>query len=151
MTTTTRTPARADQLLLIEDSQADIGLVRQALEEAEIPAELIVANNARKALELLRPNGDDLPACRPDLILLDLNMPGGGKEVLREIKADPDLRMIPVLILSHSACDPDVCDCYRSYANCYLTKPLELDDFVSMLRSAGQFWLQWARLPNRHR
>lgn len=129
---------------------ADAGLLRQALDEAGIDVQLVVVRDGDKAMKLLRPTANHSAALRPDLILLDLNMPSGGKQTLQELKDDPQLREIPVIVLSHSAADEDVLDCYRRYANCYLTKPLELDDFVVMLRSAGQFWLEWATLPRRH-
>jgi CheY-like chemotaxis protein len=132
------------EILLIEDSPADVRLMLEALAEAKLRNIVRVAEDGETAMELLR-----RPATRqPDLILLDLNLPGmDGREVLQEIKADPELAIIPVVVLTTSNADEDVLRAYRLHTNCYITKPANFDQFVRVVHSIQDFWLTIARLP----
>jgi two-component system, chemotaxis family, response regulator Rcp1 len=135
-------------VLLVEDNPGDVRLIREVLAEAEERIELDVAPDGESALALLRGTGPRGIPHRPDLLLLDLNLPRkGGLEVLDELKADPDLRRIPVVVLTSSAADHDVTGAYDRHANCFVTKPLGLDDFVAAVRDIAGFWLGAAELP----
>ena len=132
-------------ILVVDDSRADIRLLREAVREQAIEAELQAVEDGEQALARLR--GDEE---RPDLILLDLNLPRcDGREVLKEIKTDPDLKAIPVIVLSTSASPRDIADCYGLQANAYLVKPLGLEEFGALVRAFDAFWLRLARLPSR--
>ena len=138
------------QILLVEDNAADVRLTREALVDAKILNELHVAADGVTAMDFLRrlPPFEDAP--RPDLVLLDLNLPRkNGVEVLAEIKSDTALRSIPVAVLTTSAAEADVIRSYDVGANCYLTKPVELDQFLTVVRSVEDFWLGLVRLPRR--
>ena len=140
--------SRPIEVLLVEDNPGDVRLTREALKEGKVRNNLHVAADGVEALRFLRREGDHRNAVRPDLILLDLNLPRkSGREVLVEIKADPDLRRIPVIILSTSASDDDVASAYDLAANCYVTKPVDLDEFIGVVRAIDSFWLSLARLP----
>ncbi len=137
-------PDRPIQLLVVDDSPSDARLAREALHEANVPSEVRVATDGLHALELLREPG--FP--RPDIILLDLDMPRmDGRTLLRELKTDPDLGRIPVVVMSSSDDDRDITRSYRLHANCYVTKPADLDAYVSALRLIESFWLEVAALP----
>ena len=137
---------RPIQILLVEDNPGDVRLTMEALKESQYPSKLHVATDGVEAMDYLR-NG-----AHPDLILLDLNLPRrSGREVLAEIKADPTLRRIPVMVLSTSRSEADVQFSYDHYANCYIQKPMELDRFFDMVRSIEQFWCSVASLPANHR
>jgi CheY-like chemotaxis protein len=139
---------RPVEVLLVEDSAGDVRLTREALKEGQIPVNLSVAPDGEQALAFLRREGPHAAAPRPDLILLDLNLPRkGGREVLAEIKADPHLRRIPVVVLTTSQAEPDVRASYDLHANCYIIKPLDLDQFMHVVRSIEDFWLTVVRLP----
>lgn len=141
--------ARPVQILLVEDNSADADLTQEALREGRIPHELRRTWNGEEALAYLRRQGDFAAAERPDLVLLDLNLPRkDGREVLAEIKADPDLREIPVIVLTTSHAERDVRDAYRLHANSYIVKPVDLEQFLTAVRSIEQFWLQLAALPS---
>jgi len=132
--------------LLVEDNPGDVRLTIEALKESQFPNTLHVANDGVEALEYLR----SAPA--PDLILLDLNLPRrSGREVLTDIKSDPKLRRIPVMILSTSRSELDVQFSYDHHANCYIQKPMELDRFFDIVRSIEQFWCSVASLPLTNR
>ena len=139
---------RAIEILLVEDNPGDVRLTQEALGEAKVRNNLAVAKDGVEALQYLRrepPFGD---ATRPDLILLDLNLPRkDGREVLAEIKADPDLRRLPVVVLTTSSAEKDVLESYNLYANCYITKPVDLDQFVRIVSSIEDFWLTIVKLP----
>ena len=140
-------PPKAD-VLLVEDSAAEARLAREALRETRIPVELHVASDGEQAMEFLRRQGSFRDAPRPHLVLLDLNLPRkDGREVLRDIKADEDLRRIPVVVLTTSQAQSDIHYAYEWYANCYIQKPLELDGFIETVRSIQRYWLQTAELP----
>lgn len=136
-------------ILLVDDSKADIELVRRSLSTGPAAPRLVVAENGVEALQLLRaPPSRDNPW--PDLILLDLNLPcKSGHQVLAEIKEDPALRFIPVVVMTSSTADRDVSSAYALHANCYLTKPMDIDGFTEALRHIEEFWFSWAILPTR--
>lgn len=140
--------SRSAAILLVEDSPADARLTREALEEEKIYGSLQVVSDGTEALSFLRREGEYAGRERPDLILLDLNLPKkGGLELLREIKADGELRSIPVVVLTVSEADEDVRKAYDLHANCYITKPVGLAQFIHVTRSIQEFWLTMVRLP----
>jgi CheY-like chemotaxis protein len=139
---------RAIEILLVEDNPGDVCLTREAMQNARVRNRLHVVSNGAEALEFLRQTGNYDQAPRPDLILLDLNLPvKNGLEVLREIKSDALLRTIPVVVLTTSQAEQDIVKAYDLNANCYVTKPLDLDQFVDVVRSIEGFWLSIVRLP----
>jgi CheY-like chemotaxis protein len=141
------TTPKAD-VLLVEDSAAEARLAREALTETRFAVRLHVASDGVEAMEFLRREGPYHEAPRPKLVLLDLNLPRkDGREVLRDIKADEDLRSIPVVILTTSQAPSDISHAYELYANCYIQKPLELDGFIEIVKSIHRYWLQTAELP----
>jgi CheY-like chemotaxis protein len=134
------------QILLVEDNAADIRLTREALRDAKVLNELHVARDGVEAMEHLRGHRSGLRP--PDLVILDLNLPRmTGKEVLAEMKADPLLRRIPVAVLTTSAEEIDILHSYDLGANCYLTKPVDLTQFLKVVHSVEEFWLGMVRLP----
>ncbi len=136
------------QILLVEDNPADAGLVEEAFRDGRLLHDIHLAQDGVAALQFLRREGKFKDAPDPDLILLDLNLPKkDGREVLEEIKADPVLREIPVIVLTTSDDEADVHRAYGLHANCYLTKPVEIDDFLLKVRSIEDFWLTLVRLP----
>jgi two-component system, chemotaxis family, response regulator Rcp1 len=135
-------------IFLVEDNPGDIRLTREALREGKVANTLIVASDGVEALAFLRGEGKHADAPRPDLILLDLNLPRkDGREVLAEIKADPNLKRIPVVVLTTSRLEEDIIKTYDLHANCYITKPVDFDKFVSVVRTIDEFWLTVVRLP----
>ena len=141
---------RPIDILLVEDNAADVRLTVEALREGKVRNRLTVARDGEEALEILRGRGQEGQSSRPDLILLDLNLPRrDGREVLAELKADPELKQIPVVVLTTSSAELDIVKSYQLHANCYITKPLDLDQFVNVVRSIDDFWLTVVRLP-RH-
>jgi len=142
------TTGRPIEILLVEDNPADVRLTVEILKETKVRNNLTVAGDGNEALELLRRTGRYTHAVRPDLILLDLNLPKkDGKQVLAEIKADPVLKRIPVVILTSSKAEEDVVKSYNLYANCYVTKPVDLEQFVKVVKSVEDFWLTIVKLP----
>ncbi len=136
--------ARPIQILLVEDSPGDVRLTEEILRDAKIANDLHVVNDGEQAMDFLR--STDAP--RPDVMMLDLNLPRkDGREVLAELKGDPELRRIPVIVLTTSSADQDVLRSYDLNANCYITKPIDLDEFISVVRSIETFWLSIVRLP----
>jgi two-component system response regulator len=145
---TARSRQRLVHILLVEDSPADIELTRQALTEAELDTEVTVCPDGEAAGSYLRREGPHADAPRPDLILLDLNLPKkDGRELLVEIKRDADLSLIPVVVLTTSASDEDVLHAYRAHVNCYIRKPVRLQDFIDVVRSIDAYWLSIVTLP----
>ena len=139
---------RRVEILLVEDNPGDVRLTRESLQEDKLWNKLNVVRDGVEALEYLRCEGEFAGVTRPDLILLDLNLPRkSGLEVLREIKADSALRRIPVVILTTSRADEDVLGTYDSHANCYVTKPIDLEQFIKVVRSIERFWLSIVELP----
>ena len=136
-------------VLLVEDSAAQARLAVEAWRETRAAVRLHIAADGEEAMDFLRKRGSYEAAPRPTLVLLDLNLPGkDGREVLREIKGDADLRRIPVLILTTSLAQSDILRAYESYANCYIQKPLDLDGFVETVKSIHRYWIETALLPS---
>ncbi len=136
------------EILLVEDSPADILITREAFEEAKLLNSLHVAEDGVQAMEFLRRQGRYASAPRPDLILLDLNLPRkNGREVLAEIKNDPDLKSIPVVILTASGTDEDILKAYDLHANCYVVKPVGFESFLKAVQSIRNFWFSVVALP----
>jgi len=147
MSSLTRT-WRPVEILLVEDNPGDVRLTQEALKESKICNHLSVVTDGVEAVEYLRREGRFAQAVRPDLILLDLNLPRkNGREVLAEIKEDQDLRRIPVVILTISQDEEDVFKAYDLHANCYVTKPLDLNRFLKVVQSIEDFWLTIVKLP----
>lgn len=144
----TRREEAAD-VLLVEDSPAEARLLAEAIAGCEPPIRQVLAMNGEDALEYLKDRAGRGGTRRPRLILLDLNLPRkDGREVLEDIKDDPELRHIPVVVLTTSSAESDVRRSYRSHANCYVTKPAELAEYRAVVRSLVDFWLRIARLPS---
>lgn len=138
------------EILLVEDNPGDVELVREALSEGKVRNEMRVAVDGVEALRYLRRKGPHGDALCPDLILLDLNLPKkSGKEVLEEIKSDPELKFIPVVVLTSSKSEEDVLRSYNLHANCYITKPVDFDQFLRVVKSIEDFWLTVVKLPCR--
>jgi len=140
---------KAVEILLIEDNPGDVRLTLEALHEGKVKNNLVVAADGETALAILRREGAHAEAPRPDLILLDLNLPKkDGREVLAEIKADEQLRCIPVVVLTTSKSEEDVLRSYQLNANCYITKPVDLEQFIRVVRAIEEFWLTLVVLPH---
>lgn len=137
------------ETLLVEDSPGDVRLIQESLRDGKIANHLHVVGDGVEALAFLRRKGKYADAPRPDLILLDLNLPKkNGREVLEEIKADADLRRIPVVVLTTSNAEQDILKSYGLNANCYITKPVDLEQFLAAVRSIEDFWLTAVKLPS---
>ena len=137
-------------VLLVEDNLGDVRLAREAFREANRSIRLHVASDGVEALAFLRRRGAHADAPRPDFILMDLNLPKvDGRQVLLQIKGDDDLKTIPTIILTTSDAEADILHSYQLQANCYLTKPVQLDAFETVVRSINDFWLNMAKLPVR--
>ena len=136
------------EILLVEDSPGDVRLTREAFKDARVLVNLSVAGDGEEAMAFLKREGKYSNKPRPDIILLDLNLPKkDGRAVLAEIKEDPNLQTIPVVILTMSASEEDVLKSYSLHANCYITKPVDLDGFLKVVKSIDGFWLSVVRLP----
>ncbi len=136
-------------ILLVEDNAGDVRLTREVLKDSKVRNNLIVATNGEEALSCLRKQGKFAGTVLPDLILLDLNLPvKDGRQVLAEIKDDPDLKRIPVVILTTSKAEEDILKTYNLHANCYVTKPVDLEQFVKVVKSLEDFWLAIVKFPN---
>lgn len=148
----TKTGADTDtiEILLVEDNPGDLRLAQEGLRQSRVNSHLSVARDGEEALEFLRRRGAHAGAPRPRLVLLDLNLPKrSGFEVLAEVKADRDLRRIPVVVLSSSDSDEDVERAYELHAACYISKPADFDQFASIVERIHDFWLSAVRLPAR--
>jgi CheY-like chemotaxis protein len=144
----TTTIAGPVEILLVEDNPGDVRLTREALKSDRLWNTLQVVRDGVEAMAYLRREGEFRGAVRPDLILLDLNLPRkDGREVLAEIKADDDLKLIPVVVLTTSQAEEDVLKAYGSHANCYITKPVDLAKFMTVVKSIEHFWFAIVRLP----
>ena len=140
------------EVLLVEDNPGDVRLSKEALKEAKVRNNLHVVEDGVAALHFLRREGEFSGVPRPDLILLDLNLPKkDGREVLEEIKADSALKTIPVVVLTTSHAEEDIVRSYNLHANCYVTKPVDLDQFIRIVKSIEDFWLTIVRLPPAER
>ncbi len=136
------------EILLVEDSPGDIRLTKEALKESKIINNLYVVLDGVEAMEFLRKKGKFKDTPRPDLILLDLNLPKkDGREVLAEIKDDKNLKRIPVVILTISEAEEDILETYNRHANCYITKTVDMEQFLKVVRSIGEFWFSIVKLP----
>ena len=139
---------RVLDILLVEDNPGDIRLTQEALRETRMPSTLHVAKNGVAAMDFLRRRGEFSDAPRPDLVLLDLNLPRlSGREVLKQIKDDPHLRRIPVIVLSTSEGQRDVTESYDLHANCYINKPVDFEHFLRVISAIEQFWFGLVKLP----
>ena len=142
--------SRPIEILLVEDNAGDVRLIKEALEENKFLNNLHLARDGVEAMELLHKEGKYVNAVRPDLILLDLNLPKkDGREVLAEVKVDEDLKRIPVVIMTISKAEEDILKTYNLHANCYITKPIDLDQFIKVVKSVESFWLAIVELPPR--
>lgn len=138
------------EVLLVEDSPGDVRLTQEAFREANSRIHLHVASDGVEAMAFLRQEGNYAHAPRPDFILLDLNLPKmDGREVLAHIKSDESLKTIPTIILTTSNAEADIVRSYQLQANCYLTKPVQLDDFEALVKSINEFWLTKVKLPQQ--
>jgi chemotaxis family two-component system response regulator Rcp1 len=145
----TRVMGRPVEFLLAEDNPGDVRLTKEALRESKISNNLNVVPDGVEAMAFLRREGKYFEAPRPDVILLDLNLPKkDGREVLAEVKADPNLRLIPVVIITSSEAEQDVLKTYELHANCYVTKPVDLEQFIKVIQSIETFWLTIVTLPS---
>jgi CheY-like chemotaxis protein len=136
------------EILLVEDSPADIALTREALEDSKLLNNLYVVTDGEEAMEFLKKTGKYMSMPKPDLILLDLNLPKkNGLEVLREIKADDSLRLIPVVIMTISRDEKDIVESYWLHANCYIRKPVKFGEFIDIVKSIEDFWFSIVTLP----
>jgi CheY-like chemotaxis protein len=136
------------EILLVEDNEGDVGLIEEVFEEAKIRNNLHVAEDGEEAILYLHGKGKFSESPRPDIIILDLNLPNkDGREVLREIKEDSDLKSIPVIVLTTSGAEKDILRSYNLHANAYVTKPLDFDQFIKVVGSIENFWLEIVRLP----
>jgi chemotaxis family two-component system response regulator Rcp1 len=137
------------QVLLVEDNPGDVRLTKEALKEGKLLNQLTVVGDGVEALSFLRKEGIYADALQPELILLDLNLPKkDGREVLAEIKADPNLRRIPVVVLTTSSAEEDILKIYDLHANCYITKPVDLEQFMGVVKSIEDFWVSVVKLPS---
>lgn len=138
------------QVLLVEDNPGDADLTRESLESSPLPVELTVAVNGAQAVDMLHKRGPFALRSNPNLILLDLNLPGlDGRAVLKDVKADPTLQQIPVCVLTSSASETDIFQSYRLGANCYLVKPIDFKTFQVLVRAVENFWFTVVRLPRQ--
>jgi len=140
---------RPIEVLLVEDNPGDVRLTEEALKEGKLAVHLTVARDGLEATEILYQRNCHANAKRPDLILLDLNLPKiDGRQVLQEIKNDPKLMRIPVVVLTTSEADSDILTTYGSHANCYITKPVDMDRFVDSVKLLEEFWFTIVKLPS---
>ena len=139
---------RPVEILLVEDNPGDVDLTRETLQDSKLLNHMNVVNNGVEAMAYLRREGKYADRTRPDLILLDLNLPKkDGREVLAEVKADDRLRCIPVVVLTTSSAEQDILQAYDLHANCYITKPVNLDQFSAVVRAIEEFWFTIVKLP----
>jgi chemotaxis family two-component system response regulator Rcp1 len=139
-------------ILLVEDNPGDVRLTREALKESKVSNKLYVVKDGAEAMEYLDKKGTYRKAVRPDLILLDLNLPKkNGKEVLSEVKGDPDLKSIPVVVLTTSSDEVDILKSYNLHANCYITKPIDIKQFHKVVKAIDNFWFTIVKLPQNGR
>ena len=141
---------RTVEILLVDDNIGDVVLTKEALKGAEFPNRVSVVRDGCEALEFLRRTGKFAKASRPDLILLDINLPRkNGCEVLEEVRSDEELRLIPIVILTSSEAEDDIRRSYELGANCFVTKPADLDEMVRVVQAINHFWITIAKLPRQ--
>jgi len=139
---------RPIEILLVEDNEGDARLAKEALSDAKVANNLVWVKDGVEAIAYLRGEGEYKGTVRPDVMLLDLNLPKkDGREVLAEVKQDPDLKRIPVVILTVSEAQEDIVKTYDLHANCYIRKPIDLDQFIKVVRAIESFWLTIVKLP----
>ncbi len=139
------------EILLIEDNHIDVKLTKEALKEGKVRNNLHVARDGEEALDFLYKRGIFANAVRPDIILLDLNLPRiDGREILQRIKPDPNLRTIPVVVLTTSKSDEDIVRSYDLNVNCYITKPVDMNQFIDVVKAIDHFWFTIVALPPKH-
>jgi CheY-like chemotaxis protein len=144
--------AKPVNILLVEDNPGDVRLTVEIFKEGKVINSLAAVSDGVEAMEFMRRQGRHSRAMRPDLVLLDLNLPRkDGRTVLAEMKADPDLRRIPVVILTTSQAESDILKSYESHANCYISKPVALEEFIDVVRQIEGFWLTIVKLPSDQR
>jgi len=137
------------EILLVEDNPGDVELTREGMKDARVANRLHVVEDGEQAMDFLYQRGDYATAPRPDLILLDLNLPGiSGREVLTQIKQDEKLCAIPVVVLTSSEAEADIMRSYQNYANCYVQKPVDLDKFLHLVRQIEEYWFMLVKLPS---
>ena len=141
------------EVLLVEDNPGDVRLTQEALKDAKVHLDLQIVSDGVAAMEFLNRQGKYAESPRPDLVLLDLNLPrkDGWREVLAEIKSDPALQAIPVVVLTTSASEADILRTYMLHANCYITKPVDMEGFLTVVRCIDDFWLSVVKLPPKDR
>lgn len=136
------------EILLVEDNPGDVDLILEVLEQSKIRNRVFIAEDGEEAMDILHKRGKFADSPRPDLILLDLNLPRkDGREVLQEIKADSGLRRIPVVVLTTSKAEEDILKSYDLHANSYITKPVDIDQFIKVIKIFEDFWLDIVKLP----
>lgn len=141
---------RPAQVLLVEDSVDDVELTLEALKDSKVRMDVHVVSDGMAAMDFLRREGEYADKPRPDLVLLDLNLPlMDGREVLKEIRNDPDLTDLPVVVLTTSQSEEDICKAYKLHANCYISKPVDFIRFSEIVKQIEGFWFQLVRLPRR--
>jgi len=146
----TKVAAKPIEILLVEDSEGDVGLIEEVFEEAKIRNNLHVVEDGEEAILFLRGEKQFSGISRPDIILLDLNLPKkDGREVLEEIKEDDELKNIPVVVLTTSKAEEDILKSYNLHANAYVTKPVDFDQFIRVIKSIEDFWLEVVKLPSK--
>lgn len=142
------TGERQKIIFLVEDNKADVRLIKEALKNSSVPHQVVTVRNGVDAMAYLRREGEYVDALRPDLILLDLNLPRkDGREVLAEIKADPQLKRIPVVVLTTSRNEEDISQSYELHVNCYITKSRNLNELFKIVKGIEEFWLETVTLP----
>ena len=138
-------------ILLVEDNEGDIILTREAFEHTEVPTEISVVKDGKAAMDFLKKEGDYYNVDRPDLMLLDLNLPRkNGFEVLQFVKSNSNLMHIPVIVLSTSSSERDIDKCYENFANCYISKPVDIESFYKIISMIENFWLSIVKLPMKN-
>lgn len=143
------TEIRPVEILLVEDNPGDVRLTVEALKEGKVKNNMYVVGDGEDAMAFLRKEGKYAQSIRPDIILLDLNLPKkDGREVLAEIKDDDNLKRIPVVVLTTSKAEADILKTYNFHANCYITKPVDLEQFISVVKTIEDFWFTVVKLPN---
>lgn len=143
---------KAVEILLVEDNEGDILLTTEALQDSKIINQVHVVRNGREALDFIYRKGQYQDAVQPDLIILDINLPlKSGHEVLAEIKSDEDVKQIPVIMLTTSSSEKDISLSYKHHANCYISKPVEVDQFMEAINSIEHFWINIVSLPSHHK
>ena len=146
----TRTISKSVEILLVEDSKGDIGLIEEVFEDAKIGNTLHIVEDGEEAIAFLRGEGQFSESPRPDIILLDLNLPKkDGREVLEEVKSDDELKNIPIVVLTTSKAEEDILRPYNLQANAYIIKPVDFDQFIKVVKSIESFWLEIVKLPSK--